>query len=207
MTPLPKLLVAGLLLLTFRISWGKDISATAILVRSFEPNAAGNILARSTKTRSKISKILPTPVVATGLNHTILQRVDRFQHLVDGYSEIHELDPDLVRAVIYVESGGNHRAVSPKGASGLMQLMPHSFVDLDTEARFDPEQNISSGTQYLRAMINRFKSVELALWAYNAGPTSVDRDIMPLETQKYVPRVLRIRRVLESGKGQNSHGS
>ena len=88
-----------------------------------------------------------------------------------------------------------------------MQLMPHSFVDLDTEARFDPEQNISSGTQYLRAMINRFKSVELALWAYNAGPTSVDRDIMPLETQKYVPRVLRIRRVLASGKGQNSHGS
>ena len=207
MIPLSKLLVAGLLLLPFRVSWGKDISSMAIMARSFEPNAADNILARSTKTLNKISKPLPAPAIALGLNHTILQRVDRFQHLVDGYSEIYELDPDLVRAVIYVESGGNARAVSPKGASGLMQLMPHSFADLDAEARFDPEQNISSGTQYLRAMIDRFKSVELALWAYNAGPTAVERDIMPLETQKYVPRVLRIRRFMEASKGPNSHGS
>ena len=178
------------------------------MTRSFEHATANSILSRSTNARTAI-KTAPTPkrIVATRLNRTILQRIEEFHDLVDGYSEIHELDPDLVRAVIYVESGGNPRAVSPKGASGLMQLMPQSFVELGDEERFDPETNISSGTRYLRQMLDRFQSVEVALWAYNAGPTAVEREFMPLETREYVPRVLRIRRFLGASRKPGSHGS
>ena len=75
-----------------------------------------------------------------------------------------------------------------------MQLMPATADDLGVENRFDPEENIASGTRYLSELIDRFKSVEVALWAYNAGPTAVHYGRMPLETQEYVPKVLRLRR-------------
>ena len=208
MKTLSKIMVPLSLLLPCCASWAKDTSQRAILTRSFEHATANSILSRSTNARTAI-KTAPTPkrTVATRLNRTILQRIEEFHDLVDGYSEIHELDPDLVRAVIYVESGGNPRAVSPKGASGLMQLMPQSFVELGDEERFDPETNISSGTRYLRQMLDRFQSVEVALWAYNAGPTAVEREFMPLETREYVPRVLRIRRFLGASREPGSHGS
>jgi soluble lytic murein transglycosylase-like protein len=190
---LPKIIVSLSLLLPFCAGWARNTSQSAIMARSFEQATASNILSRSTKTRLATQPAKPKRAVATELNRTILERIERFHHLVDGYSEIHELDPDLVRAVIYVESGGDPRAVSPRGASGLMQLMPQSFADLGDDERFDPEINISSGTRYLREMLDRFQSVEAALWAYNAGPTAVEREFMPLETREYVPRVLRIR--------------
>ncbi len=205
---LPKIIVSLSLLLPCCVGWARDTPQRVILARSFEQTTASSILSRSTKARPSV-KTAPTPnrVVATELNRTILHRIAQFHDLVDGYSEIHELDPDLVRAVIYVESGGNPRAVSPKGASGLMQLMPQSFVELGAEERFDPETNISSGTRYLREMLDRFQSVEVALWAYNAGPTAVEREFMPLETQEYVPRVLRIRRFLGASREPSNHGS
>ena len=76
------------------------------------------------------------------------------------------------------------------GAAGLMQLMPITAKELGVTDRFDPEQNIESGTRYLRRLLDRFGSTELALWAYNAGPSAVEAGRMPLETQEYVPRVL-----------------
>ena len=209
MKNLPTLIVSLSILLPCCASWARDTPRTAILARSFEQTTASTILSRSTNATGTKVKKAPTPkrTAATGLNRTILQRIDRFHDLVDGYSEIHQLDPDLVRAVIYVESGGNPRALSPKGAAGLMQLMPRSFAELGAEERFDPETNISSGTRYLRKMLDRFQSVEAALWAYNAGPTAVEREFMPLETQEYVPRVLRIRRFLGASREPGSHGS
>ena len=203
MKVLPTIIITGSLLLPLHPGWASDALRAQILGRSFASAAASQILTRSS--RNHTAK--PRSAVATGLNGTILQRIDRFHDLVDGYSEIHELDPDLVRAVIYVESGGNPRAVSPQGASGLMQLMPQTFADLSAEERFDPERNISSGTQYLRQMLDRFKSVELALWAYNAGPTAVEREIMPSETREYIPRVLRVRRYLGTNRERAGHGS
>ena len=80
-----------------------------------------------------------------------------------------------------------------------MQLMPITAKELGVTDRFDPEQNIDSGTRYLRRLIDRFGSAELALWAYNAGPTAVESGRMPEETQEYVPRVLLLKNSLSRG--------
>ena len=101
----------------------------------------------------------------------------------------------LIWAVIRVESGFDHRAVSPKGARGLMQLMPETAAILGVRDSFDPRQNIHGGTRHLRAMIERFRhNPRLAVAAYNAGEKAVvDFGGVPPypETQEYVIRVLR----------------
>jgi soluble lytic murein transglycosylase-like protein len=106
----------------------------------------------------------------------------------------HGLDPALVLAVVKVESAFRPQAVSPKGAQGLMQLMPPTARDLGVEDAFDPEQNLDGGARYLRQLLIRYKGdVKRALAAYNAGPGAVDRHkgIPPYrETRQYVRRVL-----------------
>ncbi len=107
-----------------------------------------------------------------------------------------DLDPELVRAVIQAESGWNVRAVSRKGAMGLMQIMPATARDLSLEEPFEPRANIRAGSRYLRRMLDRFGGdVVVALAAYNAGPTAVVRygGVPPYgETVRYVRRVLRL---------------
>ena len=104
------------------------------------------------------------------------------------------LDPKLVRAVIAAESGFDPRAVSHKGAIGLMQLMPATAAALGVDP-LDPEQNLRGGTSYLRQMLDAFDGqMELALAAYNAGPDAVRRysGIPPYaETVRYVEKVMR----------------
>ena len=118
----------------------------------------------------------------------------QFDDLIRKYSEAYSLTPDLVRAVIQVESGFDPRARSPKGAMGLMQLMPQTARDLGVQNPWDPEDNIRGGTKYLRQLLNKYDGrVELALAAYNAGPGAVDRygeKIPPYrETRDYVNKV------------------
>jgi soluble lytic murein transglycosylase-like protein len=122
-----------------------------------------------------------------------------FLDLIESSGKKYEIEIDLIRAIIEVESGGNPLAVSSAGAAGLMQLMPITAKELGVTDRFDPEQNIDSGTRYLRRLIDRFGSAELALWAYNAGPTAVESGRMPEETQEYVPRVLLLKNSLSRG--------
>ena len=102
----------------------------------------------------------------------------------------------LIRAVIRVESGFDHRAVSRKGARGLMQLMPQTAAILGVRDPFDPRENIDAGTRHLRAMMERFRhDVRLAVAAYNAGerPVARYRGIPPYpETRQYVAQVLRL---------------
>ena len=97
----------------------------------------------------------------------------------------------LVLAVIRVESAFNYRAQSHAGAQGLMQLMPATARELGVSNSFNPEANIRGGCRYLRYLIRRFNDVRVALWAYNAGPTRVQRGDIPSMTRRYAEKVLR----------------
>ena len=107
----------------------------------------------------------------------------------------YRLDPDLVNSVIKAESGFNVRAVSPKGAQGLMQLMPGTASQLGVPNAFDPQANVEGGTKYLRELLERYNfDLVKALAAYNAGPQRVEQfgGVPPYyETRAYVARVVR----------------
>ena len=115
------------------------------------------------------------------------------------------VSPSLVEAVVRTESGFDPTAMSPKGAGGLMQLMPKTAAALGVPDRFDPRENIRGGIRHLRYLLDRYQgSVPLALAAYNAGEAAVDthRGIPPYpETQHYVRRVLRHAGLPDSGAG------
>jgi membrane-bound lytic murein transglycosylase MltF len=115
--------------------------------------------------------------------------------LVTAASGRYRLDPDLVNSVIRAESGFNTRAVSPKGAQGLMQLMPGTASKLGVANAFDPGANVDGGTRYLRELLERYNfDLIKALAAYNAGPQRVERyhGVPPYyETQAYVARIVR----------------
>ena len=166
-----------------------DTYEAGILDRSYISDMQRQIIGRSAYGNGQEKK---TPITREKAPHETGVRV--YTDLIEEYSALHAVDPNLVMAVVQVESGGNPNALSPQGAAGLMQLMPATAADLGVENRFDPEENIASGTRYLSDLIDRFKSIEVALWAYNAGPTAVRQGRMPLETQEYVPKVLRLRR-------------
>jgi hypothetical protein len=115
--------------------------------------------------------------------------------VVNAASGRYRLDPDLVSSVIKAESGFNVRAVSPKGAQGLMQLMPDTASKLGVPDAFDPQANVEGGTRYLRELLERYNfDLVKALAAYNAGPLRVEQygGVPPYhETRAYVARVVK----------------
>jgi len=117
-----------------------------------------------------------------------------YEPIITSVSQRFTLDPDLVRAVIKAESNFNPRAVSPKGAMGLMQLMPATAKEMVVANPFNPEENINAGVRYLGKLLQLFNSnLPLALAAYNAGPGRViGRNEIPRieETRNYVQRVM-----------------
>jgi hypothetical protein len=115
--------------------------------------------------------------------------------MVNGASQRHQIDPDFINSVIRAESGFNNRAVSKKGAQGLMQLMPGTASQLGVKNSFDPNANVEGGTKYLRELLEKYNyDVPKALAAYNAGAGRVDKyhGVPPYsETQAYVARIIR----------------
>lgn len=147
---------------------------------------------RTLKKKENVSNRFPAEVsrVSSGeWDRSIIQRAA--QH--------HGVDPKLVEAIIKAESDYRPDVVSNKGAVGLMQLMKSTADDLGVKNRFDPEENVFGGVKYFKQMLDHFGDVELALGAYNAGPTAVTRynGIPPYkETQNYVNKVMRFYREL-----------
>lgn len=117
-----------------------------------------------------------------------------YHDIINEKATAYDLDPTLIKAVIKTESNWNSRAVSSKGAIGLMQLMPATANEMNVSNPFDPEDNIEGGAKYLRYLLERFNGdLTLALAAYNAGPKAVEKYgyIPPInETTQYVKKVL-----------------
>lgn len=119
-----------------------------------------------------------------------------YHEIVHEKASAFDVDPSLIKAVIKTESNWNCRAISSKGAMGLMQLMPSTANDMNVHNPFDPEENIEGGTKYLKYLIDRFNGdLTLALAAYNAGPKTVEKFgyVPPItETKQYVKKVLSL---------------
>ncbi|MGA1795258.1 MAG: transglycosylase SLT domain-containing protein [bacterium] len=125
----------------------------------------------------------------SSVNELLLDRI------INRVSRIFDIDATLIKAVIKVESNFNPRAISRKGAKGLMQLMPKTAYEMDVTDPFDPEENIFGGAKYLKYLLNKFdNNIEITLAAYNAGETVVLKcGGIPSyrETKQYVRKVLK----------------
>jgi soluble lytic murein transglycosylase-like protein len=122
----------------------------------------------------------------------------KYGEMIEKAAGKYRVDYDLIKAVIKTESNFNHKAVSPKGARGLMQLMPKTASSLQVKDSFEPESNIEGGVRYLRYLLNVYNDhLPLALAAYNAGEGAVAKygGIPPYnETRGYVKRVMSLYR-------------
>ena len=154
-------------------------------------------IAESSSRRTPTSERSRRPIRPTG----------KFAWEVGRASSATGIDAGLLHAVIAVESGYEPSARSPKGAMGLMQLMPATAAEMGVVDPLDPEENILAGAQYLRRLWDRFGDLNLALAAYNAGPERVEAfgGVPPFaETEKYLREV---RRRYPQGDWQSTHGS
>lgn len=125
----------------------------------------------------------------------------KIENAISIASKKYGVDEKLIKSIIKVESDFNPKTESPAGAKGLMQLMPENCRDLGVTNPFDIEQNIDGGTRHIKEYLDRYHGdVEMALMAYNGGPTRMMRRgvkclediyLMPKETQKYVPKVMK----------------
>ena len=118
----------------------------------------------------------------------------------------YQIDPALIKAIIMAESGYNTKAVSKRGAKGLMQLMPETAQSLGVEDIFNPHQNITGGVQYFKQMVNRFNGdLKLALAAYNAGSRNVRNynGVPPFKaTHSYIKKVFKYYKIYKSQMGE-----
>ncbi len=155
--------------------------------------------------RSVVARIAPDelPMSEEATAIAALARTIRvpaeYEKLIDRSASRHGVDPQLVRAVIQVESAYQARARSRKGAMGLMQLMPDTARRFSVKNPYDPGANIEGGIKYLKTLLDRFEE-GLALAAYNAGEAAVERfgGIPPYaETRNYVQAVLKL-----AGRGE-----
>lgn len=140
------------------------------------------------------SYAVPEAISVRATRSATLERTQQYDDLISEHARLNGVRPDLVRAVVQVESAFNPYARSAKGALGLMQLMPATIRHYGVRNAFDPTENLRAGVAYLRELLDRYQDKEeLALAAYNAGPGAVDkhgRNVPPYrETQSYVASI------------------
>lgn len=159
-------------------------------------DSAGNfVLSDKPNNPSALLKTYAVPEAETYRTATgvVSERAAQYDALIKENAAVHGVSPHLVRAVIQQESGFNPNARSVKGAMGLMQLMPATAAELGVSDPYSPSENIRGGVAYLKGLLVKFEqNVELALAAYNAGPTAVTKygTVPPYrETQNYVTRI------------------
>ncbi len=183
-------IIRSLLLASFAAAIFPSTSAAQIFIAR-DANGTTVLSSKRLDRPTRVFQVPGAPAYRT-TTEGLPRNAEMFEELVQEHSQKQLLRPELVRAVIQVESGFDPRATSPKGAMGLMQLMPDTARSLGVINAYDPEENIRGGTAYLRQLLNKYGSEQLALAAYNAGPGAVDRyDGVPpyRETKDYVRKV------------------
>jgi soluble lytic murein transglycosylase-like protein len=162
-------------------------------------DASGNLVLSNHRSGTS-STATPVAIVTKTAPGTLITRQTTsergwvYSNLITEHSRLQGVRPDLVRAVMQVESAFNPNARSPKGAMGLMQLMPSTIRQFGVKNPFNPAENVRAGVAYLRSLLDRYQNnEELALAAYNAGPGAVDKHgqtVPPYrETQNYVAQI------------------
>jgi len=163
-------------------------------------DANGNLVVSNIRPPDKgnaKSYAVPATAAVRATRYATLERSRMYDDLIVEHARVNGVRTDLVRAVMQVESGFNPGARSPKGAMGLMQLMPETARQYGVSNPYNPEDNVRAGVRYLRSLLDRYDgSEELALAAYNAGPGAVDKhgqSVPPYkETQNYVAQINRM---------------
>ena len=178
-------------------------SASPPIYKYVDADGVAHFTDKPDSRRYQLFDLTPKGLTRSGDNYDpgLLARAAQYDAIIEAEAKSAGVEPNLLRAVIVVESGFNSRAVSKRGAVGLMQLMPATAARFGVSNRYDPRQNVRGGALYLGLLINRFRqNVRLALAAFNAGEDAVDRSsgqIPPfVETLEYVPKVLKIYQTL-----------
>jgi soluble lytic murein transglycosylase-like protein len=192
----PAFLIATLL-------WASAVAAHSKIYTYVDADGQRHYTDVPDSNRYRLLVLSPQDRTASGdrYDSSLLAKASRYDSIIENAALSASVEPNLLRAVIVVESGFNSRAVSKRGAVGLMQLMPSTATRFGVSNPYDPRENVHAGARYLKFLINRFgQDVRLALAAYNAGEDAVERNggrIPPFtETMAYVPRVLKIYRML-----------
>jgi soluble lytic murein transglycosylase-like protein len=186
-------------------------SASPPIYKYVDADGVAHFTDKPDSNRYRLFDLTPNRLTRSGDRYDLrlLARAAQYDGIIEAEGKSAGVEPNLLRAVIVVESGFNSRAVSKCGAVGLMQLMPATATRFGVSNRYDPRQNVRGGALYLGFLINRFRrNVRLALAAFNAGEDAVDRNsgqIPPfVETLEYVPKVLKIYQVLSEQQRQTT---
>ena len=153
----------------------------------------GNIHFADHRPHAGYERYRPKPLRPTPQTRPLVVASTDWDPLIRRAGAEYRVPPGLIKAVIHVESAFDPAAISRRGASGLMQLMPHTARELGVSDPFDPDQNIRGGTRYLEQLMRHYTDLRHALAAYNAGPKVVGRygGVPPYrETRSYVRRVI-----------------
>src|SRR5271170_5437098 len=192
----PAILIAALL-------WATSVTARPQIYTYVDADGQRHFTDVPDNNRYRLLVLSPHDRTESGdrYDSMLLAKAGRYDSIIENAAMSASVEPNLLRAVIVVESGFNSRAVSKRGAVGLMQLMPATANRFGVSNPYDPRQNVHAGARYLKFLIDRFgKNISLALAAYNAGEDAVERNggqIPPFtETMAYVPRVLKIYKML-----------